>query len=170
MAIIARAPKTDYQAAPEGLHAAVCIDVVDLGLVPSEFGTKHKVQLRWALDEVDDQGRQYFVSRRYTLTLHKKAALRQALEMWRGKPLTEQEAAGFDLEKLLHVACQVQVVHNATADGNVFANVQAVIPLAKGQLKPPVPADYVRMKDRAEARHVSPSDETGPAYDDDVPF
>jgi hypothetical protein len=172
MSIIARAPKTDYATAPEGLHPAVCIDVVDLGMVTSEYGVKHKVQIRWALDDEDDTGRRFIVSRRFTLSLHKKAALTQTLQMWRNKKFTEAELEGFDLEKLLGAPCQVQVVHNARNDGQVFADVQAVIPLGRGVVKPTIPPDYVRMQDREGSRPTTAHDsEADAALDDDpVPF
>ena len=174
MPIIAREPKSEYQQAPEGLHTAVCIDVVDLGLVQSEFGTKHKVQIRWAVEEQDDNWRQFYVSRRFTLSLHQKSALRQALEMWRGRKFTAKELEGFDLEKLLGVGGQVQIVHNARPNGQVYADVQAAIPLAKGQPKPGMPADYVRMQDREAQRHVDVEpaivDDDVDTFDPDVPF
>ncbi len=172
MAIIAREPKTDYQLVDQGLHAARCIDVVDLGLVQTEFGDKYQVQLRWVLpaDSVTTghQERAPICARKFTNSLHKKAALRQILEMWRNRPFTPAELEGFDLEKLLGVACQVQIVHSPKADGSVYANVQAVIPLSKGMTAPAAPADYVRVRDREAQRHVTDANKDDD--DADIPF
>lgn len=170
MAIWAREPKNTFTPAPEGLLAAVCVDVVDLGLVHDEFGSKYKVQIRWAIEELDPEtGKPLLVVRKFTNSLHKKAGLRQALEMWRGRAFTAEELAGFDLEKLISAPCQVQVVHNVSAKGETFANVQAIIPLGRGMTKLAIPADYVRVKDR-EQTHGAADANNKIAEDDDCPF
>ena len=168
-AIIARRPRSTYTAAPEGLHAAVCVDVVDLGIVQGAYGAKHKVRVVWQLDLVDeDHGRRFDVARVYTLSLHERAALRKDLESWRGRKFTEVELDGFDLEKLLGVNAQVNVTQDLSDDGAVYANVSTVVPPVKGAPKL-TPRDYVRAKDRQQ-----PSANGRPAAtevdNDQVPF
>lgn len=150
MAIIARKPESNFSPAPEGLHQAVCVDVIDLGMVESPWGSKHQIELRWQLDSDDPKSsppRAYMVTRRYTLSLHEKAALRLHLESWRGKRFTSDELAGFDVEVLVGINCQLQVVHNVKDDGGVWAAVQAIVPLGKNTPRIE-PRDYKRMKDR----------------------
>ena len=116
MSIIASKPKSEFSTAPEGLHPAVCCDVVDLGTVKvGDYEPRHMVQIRWMLEDTDPKtSRPYIVMQRYTLSLHEKSKLRPMLEAWRGKKFTAEELEGFDLEKLIGVNCQVQVVHNIT--------------------------------------------------------
>lgn len=169
MAIIARGNKKDFTPAPEGLWPAVCIDVVDLGIVKSQWGDKHKVQLRWALEEIDPKTEKpHMVVKRYTLSLHEKASLRRELETWRGRKFTAQESEGFDLEKLIGVNCQLQIMHNIQAEGDVYANIQAIVPAAKGVVRIPIPSDYIRMCDRNKPAEggADPFEAT----DDDIPF
>jgi hypothetical protein len=52
MSIIARDNRKEFTPAPEGLHQGVCVDVVDLGLVAGIYGEKHKVELRWQLEQL----------------------------------------------------------------------------------------------------------------------
>jgi hypothetical protein len=167
--IIARRPKSSYSAAPEGLHAAVCVDVVDLGIVQGAYGAKHKVRVVWQLDVVDEtHGRRFDVARAYTLSLHERAALRKDLESWRGKRFTEQELDCFDLEKLLGAPAQVAITHSVADDGTVYANVSTVVPPVKGTPRL-VPLDFVRWKDRAPVR----TNGNGAGKEDDhdvVPF
>jgi hypothetical protein len=166
MPIIAKYEKPEYSNAPEGLFNAICCDVVDLGLKTTAFGDKHKIRIVWQLEERDpDKGWRYNVSQQYTLSLHPKSVLSQALEAWRGKKFTDDEREGFDLEKLIGVGCQVQVVHQAGQNGNVYANVQAIVPLGKGMTKV-TPEGYVRVKDRA----AQPRVETVESALADVPF
>ena len=177
MAIIARGKSKDFQPAPEGLHRAVCVDVVDLGMLETDFGRKHKVMLSWQLEErMDGTGKPFLVSKRYTLSLHKKSALRPDLESWRGKPFSEEEISGFDLEKLLGVNCQLNVVHNKTAEGT-YANVSAVVPAPKGMPGLKV-QDYTRVCDREgyeppEAEEAEIPDNgvsTGIETEEEIPF
>src|SRR5262252_5388304 len=108
MPIIAKAG-SDFVPAPEGSHSAVCVDVVDLGILELTFNgltdRKHMVRLVWQIDEDMENGKPFTVSRRFTLSLHKKAALRAAIESWRGRILTEAAVGGFDVEELLGCSC-----------------------------------------------------------------
>ncbi len=138
MPILAKEPQRDFTPPPEGLYRGCCCDVVDLGVMDSGFGPKHKVRLFWQL-EPDENGRRAVVTRTYTLTLNEKAALRKDLDLWRGKKMTDAERThGFDLESMIGVGCQIQVTHRLGDKGGVFANVTAVMPLSKGQANPSI--------------------------------
>lgn len=150
MPIIAKDSRREWTPAPEGLHTAVCVDVVDLGMVPTPWGDKHKVRIIWQIEETNpDTGRRHEVRSDFGLSLSEKGRLRPTLEAWRGRKFTKEELEAFDLEKLLNAPCQVQVVHNISDEGRVFANVQAVVPAAKGMVRLS-PQEYVRVKDRAQ--------------------
>src|SRR4029453_9535771 len=168
MSLVARRPQKSYTQAPEGLHTACCVDVVNLGIVAGAYGAKHKVRLVWQLEAVDEEhGRRYDVARVYTLSLHERAALRKDLESWRGRKFTETElTGGFDLEKLVGVNAQVQIVQTLSDDGTLYANVSTVVPAVKGVPKL-LPQDYVRAKDRQPRPGAPPPS----APDEDpVPF
>jgi hypothetical protein len=154
MSIIAKAGP-DFIPAPEGSHSSVCVDVVSLGSLgpqPVTFNglrdLKPMVRYVWQIDEDMENGKPFTFSRRFTLSLHKKAALRAAIESWRGRAFTETELRGFDLETLIGAACLLNVVHVAR-DGATFANVSSIMRLPKG-MKALQPRDYVRVKDRQE--------------------
>ncbi len=168
MAIMAKDTRKDWTPAPEGLHQAVCVDVVDLGLVQTAWGEKHKVRLVWQLEDVNPETTKRFEVRAdYGLSLNEKSRLRPTLEAWRGRKFTREELEGFDLEKLVGVNCQVQVVHNITEEGRTYANVQAVVPLGRGMVK--LRADgYVRMKERLDKQAAE--DEAASRQEDEVPF
>jgi hypothetical protein len=170
---MARKPKGTYTPAPEGLHQAVCCDVWEPWTEerPQQFGggLVDKTRLVWVIEEVNPATqRPYEVSQIYTLSLHEKSKLCQHLESWRGRRFTDEEKSGFDLEKLIGANGQLQVVHKIKENSDTFANVQAIVPLGKGQTKLRVPADYIRRKDRATNGHDSAEPET--ISDDGVPF
>ena len=165
MSIIAKAPESTYTPCPEGLHHAVCVDVVDLGIVKSTFGDKHKVRLVWQIEEENtDTSRRFEARKQFNLSLHEKATLRKDLESWRGRKFTNDELKGFDLEKLIGVNCQIQIVQDLSDDGSIWANIQAVVPAPKNVPKL-VPLDYTRQKDRATA-----GTNGKPGGEDEVPF
>jgi hypothetical protein len=169
---------SDFQPAPTGAHAAVCCDVRDLGLVTSTYNGKEKTQqkvlLSWLINELRDDGKHYMVAQRFTASLHEKASLRKFLESWRGRPFTEKELEGFDVETLIGAPCLLNVIHE-TKGGRTYANIASIMRLPKGMESPKIPADFVRYQDRpaAKAQDDAPAhdDADAPAeVDDEVPF
>lgn len=175
MAIIAKEGGS-FTPAPEGTHAAVCVDVVDLGMLDVTFGgktkTQHKIRISWQIDEDMKDGKPFLVSKRYTLSLHEKAGLRKDLESWRGKSFTPGELDGFDVENVVSVGCMLNIVHAPNPNGgSPYANVTAVMKMPKGMGAPSI-RDYVRVQDRpAEEVATSQSHEYAQGVtDDDIPF
>jgi len=125
----------DIEPVPEGLHLAVCVGLYDVGTIHSDlFGRDaRKVILQFEFPELPplDSGPR-IMSRQFTMSLNAKAKLRAFLETWRGRKFTEQELAGFDLEKLLGEPCQAQVMHSVKEDGRTSANITTAIPAPKG--------------------------------------
>lgn len=152
MALLAKATAS-FIPAPGGVHQAVCVDVVDKGMVASVFykRTSHKCLLVWEIDETMDNGERFTVRRMYTVSLNEKAALRKDLESWRGRPFKEEELKGFDVESVLGANCNLNLVQQ-TRDGETYANIQAIMPLMKTQQKLSLSGKYVRVKDRSETK------------------
>lgn len=172
MAIIARASDGQtFTPAPEGTHQGVCVDIIDKGEMPNAFKpgtTQHKIAIAWQINETRDDGKRYLVYKRYTLSLGDLATLRHDLESWRGKPFTEEERRGFDVEKLLGANALLNIQHRKSADGlKTYANVMAVTPLMKGMGKMSPADGYVREQDRTEGADAAPGE---PVELDDVPF
>src|SRR5271170_5806756 len=104
--IIAKRNSKEYPVAPEGLHQAVCVDVIDLGMVKRKWeGESYEspmIRIRWEIEETDpNTSLRYIVDQRYGLSLGKKSKLLPLLESWRGRKFTKEELEGFDVEKLI---------------------------------------------------------------------
>lgn len=166
MAIIVSHAGKDFVPAPEGMHTAVCCDVLDLGMQETQWGNKRMVKVRWQTEDTMEDGKPFLIQKRYTASLHPKATLRQDLESWRGQRMTEDEAAGFDLEKLIGINCTIQVLH-ARKDDLVFANVKTIVPPMKGAKKLAI-RGYIRETMRENGDSQGP-ESTG-ADDEVVPF
>jgi hypothetical protein len=170
--IIAKAGGS-FKPAPAGTHAAVCCDVIDLGPVQVTFQnktrTQHKVIICWQLAELMDDGKPFLVRRRYTCSLHEKAALRKDLESWRGKAFTQSELEAFDLENLLGAGCLINVIHEQR-NGSTYANVASVMKMPKS-MAAPSPQGYVRVCDRPPAQtNDSDNENEFGISDSDIPF
>ena len=122
--------------------------MIDLGTheETGPFGTKHqrKVRLSFELPEEkavfnEEKGEQPFmVSKEYTFSMGEKANLRKVLTTWRGEPFTEQQAADFDIDKLLGKPCLLNVVHKTSkTTGNVYVDVAGISKVPKGTAVPP---------------------------------
>ena len=140
MGLIAKTTGGDFELVPEGMHVARCYRVIDMGTQFNEQYQKsfHKILISWEFpEEKMSDGRPFAITKKYTLSLHKKATLRSHLESWRGRKFTDEEAQGFDISKLMGATCYINVVHSKTGD-NTYANVAAITPLPKNLLCPVV--------------------------------
>ena len=116
--IIPKSIQKEFVVHPQYTGPAVCVDVIDLGELPTAWGPKPKIELRWQLDEINPETQKPFqVRARFTNSLHEKAILRQTLETWRARKFTAEELKGWDLEKLIGVCAQVQIIHAPGDEG-----------------------------------------------------
>jgi hypothetical protein len=178
MPIIAKgSDRKSFAPAPEGTHQAVCVDILDKGMLPNKFKEgqlQHKIDIAWEIDETRDDGKRFVVFKRYTLSLDDRSNLRRDLQAWRGKPFTPAELAGFDVETVKGANCLVNILWNKSDDGTrTYANVMSVSPLVKGMSKIAL-KDYVRHTDEALSPVPPPSDDDGVIVeeltDDNIPF
>ncbi len=131
MPLIVKESENHFEPAPPGLHRAVCVDVVDMGLLESPFGVKHKIKEVWQTEARNKDKERFQVRQVYTASLADGSNLRRDLESWRGRPFTGEELKGFDIEKLLGVNCQISVSHATSKKGRTFAKLTAVVPADK---------------------------------------
>jgi hypothetical protein len=121
MGIYATKTAGEFKRVNPGTYVARCYSMIEIGTIETEYlGEKkkrHEVMLTWELpteQEVfhEEKGEEPFVvSKTYGLSMHEKSTLRRDLESWRGAGFTEQEAAKFDITKLLGVPCMISIIH-----------------------------------------------------------
>jgi hypothetical protein len=177
--MVVREPESNFVQCPPGLHAAVCVDEVDLGLIANRFDPESDpiptVRLVWQIAEDMPDGRPFLIKKEYRASLHEKAGLRHDLQSWRGREFSFDELVGFDLEKIVGVPCMLNIVEKTSKKGKKFSNIVAVMPLAKGLTKIE-PRDYVRVIDRKQDDEHSQQEPPEADFhgititDDDVPF
>lgn len=171
--------------APKGIHEAVICDVVDRGMVETEWKgekqTKRKVSIHFLLDkeipkkwtdpvsgdEIDTgplAGRPFGLQLWATASLHPRAKLRGIIESVLDEKFDENEVFELDVEEaLLGKQVTVVITHNKSKkNGKTYANVDNVVPNEGGSV--PVPDDYVRFEDRDY------DNDSGSGDDDDDPL
>ena len=118
----------DFKPHPEGIHPAICVDVMDLGLVETDFqGQKkmvNKVKLTFESEAQTEDGKRCTVSKNFTASLHPKAKLADFLGKWRGRPVAPGES--IDLQKLIGANCTLVISHQKNLSGKTYASIDAV--------------------------------------------
>lgn len=181
--ISVRDESANFTPAPEGTHIGVCVDVIDLGEVKGSFGPRHLIRLVWEIDKLNSDAqppRPHQVMRTFGATLSAKGDLRPFLESWRGrkfekaeiegKKLADGTFEGFDVERLLGACCQMNVIHEPSADNTkVYANISAIMPLTGGMAKLEPSGKYIRTINRKAGDGRAEEGDPGP-QDKDLPF
>ncbi len=159
--IVKELDQSNFIPCPEGFWNAVCVDVIDIGLVKTQWGEKHKLRICWETEQLmPDTHKPFLVNNMYSMSLDSRSELRKMLENWRAAKLTPEELKnGFDLDRLLGVPCQVQVVQSEK-DGKIFANVKMVAPLSKDMKPLKASGQYVRVQDRTEGNEHHDDNDT----------
>ncbi len=140
---ITETASSNFTPCPAGTYPARCILVCDLGTQDTEYQgeakTAHKVLLSFEIldDETRrDDGEPFVMHKRYTASLHEKAALRKDLASWRGRDFTAEELAGFNVKAILGKPCLISVTHSTKQD-RTYANIASIMSLPKGMTCPP---------------------------------
>lgn len=160
MALVAQGAKAPEY--PIGTHAAVCVDVIDAGFFPPGPKSKdqtqpvQKTKLRFYYEAQNEAGEWagYYVDWFGTLSLGTKSMLSKFLEPWRGKPFTDEERRGFDIERFEGCPAFISV---APREGSEYVDVAAALPVPRGFEVPAIPHDYVKDRDREEPMAVKHS-------------
>lgn len=144
MPILVKAPSTEFDNCPAGTHKLVCVDVIDLGDLASEYmgqvRMKPFVQMVFESEMVNPKnGKRFAIWWRMPNSVHEKSIMGGMLKSWLGRvPPT-----GFDLEKLIGRNGIASVVHNESG-GKMYANIQSIAPLMGGMAEIVPSPDYKR--------------------------
>lgn len=157
-------PKSEngnFELTPAGTFIGRCYRFIDLGSHEQKFqgeskGLKRLIMIGFELPtELMEDGRPFSIHKRYTWSMHEKAAMRKDLESWRGAKFSEGDFGdgGFDTRNLLGVPATLTIVHSEGQD-NVYANIASIGKAMKGiQIPEPVntPVYFSLERDRFDA-------------------
>ena len=157
--IIKQSEKKLFEQPDAGLFLGTIIDVIDLGLVKTNFNGQEredqKIQVVWVLDKNDKEGRPFQV-RSAPLNANinmnpksgKKSRLYELIEQVFQQPPTLE----FESESFLGRSNQLFLVRETDPKDatKVYTNIKGLLPLSPGQVGPKVPQGFVRAKDKKQ--------------------
>jgi hypothetical protein len=154
----------DFKPHPEGIHPAICVDVIDLGMVTTEFQGQtrivNKLKLVFESEQKTDDGKNCTVSKNFTASLHPKAKLAEFLGKWRGRPVVPGES--IDLAKLIGACCTLVISHQQNMVGKTYASIDAVSKPTK-KLAPSGAYDPAAARQRIEEWKAKQNGQATPA-------
>ena len=120
-----------------GTVNAVCVDAIDLGVVDTMWGPKHRVRLVFETEDQNQFGDPVRLVQTYNCTLHEKGALHRDLGTWKGEEFVKQATQnGFDTDTLVGEPCQLKAEPTTTKEGDVFKNIMGIAAPGAMKLKP----------------------------------
>ena len=166
--LVTTVPK-QYELPDEGEHVAVVADLLDLGIVETANGPKHRVRFIFVIQQLNSEGKHIRVASSYNWTLHEKASLRKASTSILG----HDPGLTLDLETLLGKNVRLVIEHK-TREDRVYANIVAILRPVKGAVAFPIPKDFVRAQnknaDGSATNAKAPNSHGVDVTDDDVEF
>jgi len=134
----------NFKLIPAGSFVARCYEFIDLGTQTSKGGqyagtVAHKIKIGFELFGDDEEGNPLTIdvngkampltiTKEYTYSMHEKANLRKDLGAWRGKLFGDEEAATFQILKLIGAYGMLNITHKPSGD-KTYANISGISPL-----------------------------------------
>ncbi len=176
-----------------GAHQAVCCQVHALGhqMFQGQVSINPKCAFIFELDEKmkggDLAGKPFAISQKFALYMGKKGKpsnLRRFLEMWKGRPLTEEEAAKTNVKAIEGAGCTLIIAHKPKTDGSGHLRAEIVGISRRNPQAPAVARTYLDapewvLKEKAQAvpppgkpqQQAAPTAGIqAPQQEDDLPF
>lgn len=118
--------------ATAGSHLGVCYQLVDLGTQRTDFQGQigNRPQIRFTFELRDQSlvgGRPLAIGRTYTYSSDPRASLRQDIESWLGRPLTEDDFGELDLAERIGCTAVLGVKRELGRNGREYANLVSVM-------------------------------------------
>ena len=128
----------NQQAEPKPVTVnAVCVDVIDLGIVETPWGHKPQVKFVFESDQRSLFGEQRILVRTFNKSTYKKSALRQFVKSWCDRDLAEEANCGtMDLHNLIGQQARLKTLLTPTQRGGWFDQIVAIRKPGKVQLQP----------------------------------
>ena len=124
---------------PTGTYPARCVWLLNIGTQEIVWQGTPKKQIKLLIgyelptellpSDHPRKGEPSFISERFTFSLNDKGNLRAHINNWRGKALTDDECANFDISKMLGAPGVITVTH-VDKDGKTYCNIGSIAPEA----------------------------------------
>ena len=117
----------DFEPHPEGIHPAVCVDVIDLGMTVTKFQGEERIVLNvmfvFETEQWMENGRKRTIWKIFPASPHPKASLAGILGKWFGRQIIEGDT--IDLDDLIGRSCTLVISHYNFA-GRIYASIDDI--------------------------------------------
>ena len=156
--------ETNFTLVPKGIHPAVCCEFVDLDVVETKWGKRHKAKWVFQVDSREEDGRRQEVHCKFNLTVgtaKKPSKVQKFMGKWRGQAYTEAELKNGDVdpERPVGQPCMLDIEHMTLEDGTTIYYVDNILPPGEIRLKP---ENYVPVAQRERGKTGSDEDSNDP--------
>jgi hypothetical protein len=141
--------KKQYPVIPNGQHNAILVDIADLGMLPTQYGLRHRVRFVWVVPEsrCSETGRFYEVSRQVSISMHPDSSMYTIVSRILGNIPSDDKPV--DLESLIGKSNLLVTNTIKLPDGRTVANIKEIHrPVRVFHSIPP----FIRQKDKAKVR------------------
>jgi hypothetical protein len=112
-----------YELPDEGWHKAKLIEVKDLGIVPTSFGDRRKIQFKYQVAQLGSDGQPLTTIERFNASLASRANLAIRIRDLTGKLPTKQ----FDVASVEGWQGEIEIEHNESeTTGKTYANIRKI--------------------------------------------
>lgn len=166
--------KKEFEALPEGMYDAVCVEVVP-PTIRKDFHGNPEAQVRfvYAVSELKSDGTQHTVSTRWLpIKTHPKSNMGKLLRSWLENDFPTDEAlqsGSFRMKAQLEGRqAKLMVEHEKDGDGNTWVRIMKVKGNPGGRVQPD--GHYVRTTDREDAEPVVDVNSALEEEEEEAPF
>ena len=133
-----------YPTPESGEFLGTIADVVDLGIVHSpKWGDKAKIRIVWVLDKLDAEGKPFRIQRTVNATVSSGPPKPSDLYNIVKDVTGQAPAVPFETEVLIGRSNKLFIIKEGE-----YANIKGILPVPAGVVPPPIPAGFVRAKDK----------------------
>jgi hypothetical protein len=113
----------EYEKPDEGWHKAKLIEVKDLGIVPTSFGERRKIQFKYEVAQVGSNGERLTTIERFNASLAARSNLGMRIRDLTGQFPTKQ----FDVASVEGWKGEIEIEHNESeTTGKTYANIRKI--------------------------------------------
>lgn len=172
----------EFEKPPSGTYVGTIADVVELGEVADAYGKKFKLRIVWLLNKNDSEGRPFQVMKQVNQTMANKPKESNLYTLVR-KVIGGTPTIPYDTDQLIGRSNVLFIEQEKAANGNIYANIKAILPLEPDSRPIAIPTTFVRAQDKAkqgqqtaqppaQAQQTAPSTapSTATAVADEIPF
>jgi hypothetical protein len=110
---------------------AVCVDVIDHGLVGTPWGRKSRITLIFEM--IDELGNPRFLKRVFNYSTYSESALAKAIQQWLQIDISKEK---FDIQELVGEPASLEVSESVSSSNCKYTKIESINPAGANLIQP----------------------------------